>query len=45
MITNIESITKSFTKSIEGYHLVNSEPIKESVWENINTLILIQELV
>jgi hypothetical protein len=29
-----------FKKCVRGYHLLNAEPIKESVWEAINTQVL-----
>lgn len=30
----------NFTKCINGYHLINNDPIKETPWEDINVLIL-----
>lgn len=30
----------NFAKCIRGYHLVNDKPIKESVWEDINAIVL-----
>lgn len=35
-----KNLSDNFTKCIEGYHLINDEPIKESIWENINALTL-----
>ena len=29
----------NFTKCVQGYHLVNDDPIKESPWEQINATI------
>jgi hypothetical protein len=29
-----------FKKCVRGYHLINMDPIKESVWESINSLVL-----
>lgn len=37
---NIELIDLNFKKCVGGYHLVNSSPINETIWEDINTLIL-----
>lgn len=36
----ILNLSSSFTKCIKGYHLINDEPVKESPWEDINTLII-----
>ena len=30
----------NFAKCVQGYHLVNEDPIKESPWEDINAIIL-----
>jgi len=30
----------NFTKCVKGYHLVNDDPIKETPWEDINTVVL-----
>ena len=30
----------SFTKCVTGYHLINNDPIKEAVWEDINRIVL-----
>lgn len=30
----------SFTKCVTGYHLINNDPIKEAVWEEINRIVL-----
>ncbi len=35
-----EALALNFAKCVAGYHFVNSEPIKESVWESINAQIL-----
>lgn len=34
------SLSGFFTRCVKGYHLLNSEPIKEAVWEDINVQIL-----
>tara|TARA_Y100000996_G_scaffold15300_1_gene11733 strand:+ start:823 stop:1641 length:819 start_codon:yes stop_codon:yes gene_type:complete len=31
-----ETLQKQFNSEIEGYHMINKTPIKESVWEEIN---------
>jgi hypothetical protein len=36
---NIELIDVNFKKCVQGYHLINASIIKESVWEDINSLI------
>jgi len=41
----IQQITKdilseNFTKCVKGYHIINDDPIKESVWEDINAQVL-----
>jgi hypothetical protein len=36
---NMELIDINFKKCVQGYHLINSSIIKESVWEDINSLI------
>ena len=33
-------LSTNFTKCVKGYHLVNDDPIKETPWEDINTVIL-----
>jgi hypothetical protein len=33
-------ITKNFENEIKGYHLMNKTPLKESLWEDINTNIV-----
>jgi len=33
-------LKKSFKKCVRGYHIVNSDPIKEAPWEDINGIIL-----
>jgi hypothetical protein len=35
-----DKFSNYFSKCVRGYHLLNSEPIKESVWESINTQVL-----
>jgi hypothetical protein len=34
------NLSINFQKCVKGYHLVNSSPIKESVWEDINAVVL-----
>jgi len=36
----VEGLESYFKKCVRGYHLLNAEPIKESVWEAINTQVL-----
>jgi hypothetical protein len=38
---NFELLNANFQKCIRGYHLINSEPINETVWESINCQILV----
>jgi hypothetical protein len=33
-------LAESFTKCVSGYHLLNNDPIKEAVWEDINRIVL-----
>jgi hypothetical protein len=33
-------LSLNFEKCAKGYHLINDDPIKEAVWENINSLVL-----
>lgn len=35
------NLVEMFEKCIEGYHFVNDEPLKETMWEEINAQILI----
>lgn len=35
-----EGLESYFKKCVRGYHLLNLDPIKESVWETINTQVL-----
>ncbi len=37
---NRSTINQCFTECILGYHLVNDDPIKESVWETVNATVL-----
>jgi len=32
----LKELSNSFDKCVKGYHLINSEPIKGTVWESIN---------
>jgi hypothetical protein len=34
-----ETIDDNFKKCVFGYHLINSSPINETVWEDINSLV------
>jgi hypothetical protein len=36
----VQGLASYFRKCVRGYHLLNGEPIKESVWEAINTQVL-----
>ena len=36
---NIELINVNFEKCVKGYHLINSSPINETIWEDINAII------
>jgi len=36
---NIELVDVNFKKCIKGYHLINSSPINETTWEDINAII------
>lgn len=36
----LTGLSEYFKRCVRGYHLVNAEPIKESVWEAINTQVL-----
>ena len=36
---NVELIDINFKKCIKGFHLINSCPINETIWEDINSLI------
>jgi hypothetical protein len=35
-------MNENFGKCVKGYHLVNTSPINETVWEDINALIFVQ---
>jgi len=35
-----EKLESNFSKAVRGYHIVNNRPIKESVWEEVNTVVL-----
>jgi len=37
---NIELIDINFKKCVKGYHLINSSSINETIWEDINAIIL-----
>lgn len=36
---NLEVIDSYFRQAVEGYHLINSSPINEATWEDINALV------
>lgn len=38
-IINTELIADNFNKAIKGYHLMNSSPVNETVWEDLNSMI------
>jgi hypothetical protein len=35
-------INENFTKCVRGYHLINNSPIKEAVWEDINSTVFMR---
>jgi hypothetical protein len=37
-----DKLSVNFNRCIQGYHLVNGEPAKESVWENLNEQIFVE---
>ena len=37
---NNPALVKNFEACVQGYHMLNTDPIKEGVWESINALIL-----
>jgi hypothetical protein len=37
----LSQLGSSFNLCVQGYHLINSDPIKESVWESINAQVLV----
>lgn len=39
MLQNKELINNQFNKCIKGYHLVNTSPINETIWEDINAVV------
>lgn len=40
VIINKDQFTQNFRRCVMGYHLINSDPINETVWETINSQIL-----
>ena len=36
----LKSISDNFVKCVNGYHLINDDPIKETMWEDINAQVL-----
>ena len=36
------TMNENFGKCVKGYHLVNTSPINETIWEDINELIFVQ---
>ena len=36
---NIELIRINFNKCVKGYHLINTSPINETIWEDVNSVI------
>lgn len=36
---NLEVVGNYFKQAVEGYHLINSSPINEATWEDINALV------
>lgn len=41
-IPNGERISDNFIKCVRGYHLINNDPIKETMWEDVNAQVLIE---
>ena len=37
--TNLALLRANYVKCFQGYHLINSSPINETIWEEINSLI------
>jgi hypothetical protein len=35
------SLGENFKKCVQGYHLINSEPLKEAVWEAVNAQVFV----
>jgi hypothetical protein len=38
-VINYELINMNFKKCVKGYHLINSSPINETIWEDLNAII------
>lgn len=38
---NLKALSDNFEKCIQGYHLINNDPVKEAVWEDINAQVFI----
>jgi hypothetical protein len=38
-MSNIELLDINFKKCVKGYHLINSSPINETIWEDVNSMI------
>jgi hypothetical protein len=36
LIKKFKRLQKNFSRTLQGYHMVNKAPIKESVWEEVN---------
>jgi len=41
IFSDIQLLRDNFSKCVKGYHLINSSPIKETIWEDINSQVLI----
>lgn len=41
ILTKYPDIPNNFVKCVTGYHFINSEPINETVWEAINSQVLL----
>jgi len=39
LLENRELIQENFKKCVKGYHLLNTSPINETIWEDLNSLI------
>jgi len=38
-LCNMESVNINFNKCINGYHMINSSPVNETIWEDLNAVI------
>jgi len=40
-IKNIELLNENFKKCLRGFHMINSSPVNETIWEDLNSLIFV----